>query len=120
LISGLLILAGLILLIIPGIIASIWFLFAGYVAVLQRRSLIETLRQSRRLTQGVFWPLLGRWLLIILLVGALGLIISGIALAGPLANALLLAPFSTVFTFELYQACLSFQPISHGQSNRTD
>lgn len=113
LISGLLVLAGVVLFIVPGVIASIWFLFAGYIAVLERRSVLESLRHSQRLTRGLFWPLLFRWLMVILLISALGLIINGVAIAGPLANALCLTPFSAVFTFELYLACLALKPANH-------
>ncbi len=115
LLTGLAVLAGTVLLIIPGIIASVWFLFAGFIVVLENRSPWLALKLSRRLTRAVFWPVLFRWLAIMLLIGALGLLVNSLPVAGALANALLLGPFSTVFIYELYLACRTIEPAGHDQ-----
>ncbi len=58
--TGLAVMAGLILFIIPGIIFSVWFAFAYYEAILSDTRGIEALKRSKDLTQGRFWSVLWR------------------------------------------------------------
>jgi hypothetical protein len=53
---------GTVLLIIPGIIFSVWFSFSLYVFVLENKKGTEALSASRQLVKGRFWPILWRWL----------------------------------------------------------
>ncbi len=53
-------LVGVILLIIPGILWSIWFMFAQPFVVAEGTRGTGALRASRELTRGYFWPILGR------------------------------------------------------------
>lgn len=53
---------GTILLIIPGIIFSVWFSFSLYVLVLENKKGTEALSASRQLVKGKFWPILWRWI----------------------------------------------------------
>ena len=61
-IAGLAIFAGIILLIIPGIIFSIWFAFVMYSVVLDNKKSIESLKASKALVSGRWWTVL--WLLL--------------------------------------------------------
>jgi len=54
---GLIILVGLILLIVPGIIASYMFLYVGYLIIDRGLGPIEALKESRAITDGVKWDL---------------------------------------------------------------
>ena len=56
---GLIVSAGLLLLVVPGVYWGLKFLFAPFLVVDRRLTAIEALRESSRLTRGVKWPLLG-------------------------------------------------------------
>jgi uncharacterized membrane protein len=75
--TGLVVWAGMILLVIPGIYWAIKFQFYGYFVVDQKCDPIESMRRSSRLTQDVKWKLLafGIVLAIINAIGALCLFV---------------------------------------------
>jgi len=56
------------LLIIPGIIASIYLLFSQYIFIEKGTRGLEALQQSRQLVYGKFWAVLGRYLLFVLII----------------------------------------------------
>lgn len=70
LLAGILVLAGLILLIIPGIYFMLRFAVVKF-AVIDGASVTESFDRSTELTRGVKWPLLG-FLLIIILINIIG------------------------------------------------
>jgi len=72
---GLIVAAGFVLLIVPGIIWGLKFGFAGFLVVDRKLDPIEALRESNRLTMGAKWQLLAFALLVfgINLVGAIAL-----------------------------------------------
>ncbi|MFA5413138.1 MAG: glycerophosphoryl diester phosphodiesterase membrane domain-containing protein [Patescibacteria group bacterium] len=53
---------GTLLLIIPGIIFSVWFSFSLYIFILENKKGTEALSASRQLVKGKFWPVLWRWI----------------------------------------------------------
>ncbi|MBI5071575.1 glycerophosphoryl diester phosphodiesterase membrane domain-containing protein [Candidatus Falkowbacteria bacterium] len=53
---------GTLLLIIPGIIFSVWFSFSLYVFVLENKKGTDALARSHQLVKGRFWPVLWRWI----------------------------------------------------------
>lgn len=57
--SGLIILAGFILFVIPAFIFALMIMFAGYVIVDEGRGPIASIKESARLTKGHRWKLLG-------------------------------------------------------------
>jgi len=63
LLSGLAILGGFILLIIPGIIFSIWFAFALYAVVLDSKKDTEAMKYSKKLVSGRWWAVFWRMFL---------------------------------------------------------
>ena len=69
--------AGLVLLVVPGLIAAVWFMFSCQVCVIERRGPVASLRRSRRLVQGSFWRCAGIWLamLCIVVLGAVLLMV---------------------------------------------
>ena len=75
--TGLVVWAGLILLIIPGIYWALKFQFYGYFVVDQRCEPIESMRRSSQITQSVKWKLLGFGIVlaIINIIGAICLFI---------------------------------------------
>jgi hypothetical protein len=59
--AGLAVLGGTILLVIPGIIFSVWFSFAAIIFVIEGVKGTESLKSSKELVKGKFWPVLWRW-----------------------------------------------------------
>lgn len=58
---GLITVGGFILIIVPGVIFTVWFAFSIYLAVLEKKKGVsELLKGSRELSRGKFWPVLGR------------------------------------------------------------
>ncbi len=72
-VTGLAILLGLILLIVPGIILGLMFMFAPYLVVDRGLGPLEAIGESRRITTGHKWELLKLSLLLVL-VNLLGFI----------------------------------------------
>lgn len=72
--SGLIIGGGMILLIIPGIIFTVWYSFAKFVFVDKKTGIMDSLRKSKELVKGRFWSVLGR----ILVIGIFTILVSAI------------------------------------------
>ncbi len=111
-ILGVIIFLGFLLLIIPGIILSIWFAFSSFVLVAERTSIIDSLKKSREYVRGRWWAVFGRILLLGLAMLVISMIISGFSVVMPfgiLATALvaaftmLLAPFAVAYMYLMYQ-----------------
>jgi Uncharacterised protein family (UPF0259) len=51
----LIVLAGLVLLFVPGVVFYVWFALAGVVVKIERRGIADSLRRSRELVRGSFW-----------------------------------------------------------------
>ena len=64
----LVILGGLILLIIPGIIFMIWFIFAAPIVVLERVSYARAMRRSRELVKNHWWRIFISVLFVVVLI----------------------------------------------------
>jgi hypothetical protein len=71
LVSGLLIIIGLILLIIPGVVIGTMLSLVAPVFILEARHGISALKRSRELVKGYFWPVFGRLILLTLVSMAL-------------------------------------------------
>ena len=72
--TGLAVLGGLLLFIVPGIIFSVWFAFSFYVVVLDGKEGTEAMRESKKLVEGRWFDTFLR----LLVPSLLFLIISGI------------------------------------------
>jgi hypothetical protein len=81
--SAIAILLGLVALLIPGIVMSVWFQFVGQVVILENASYLDALRRCRELVRGAWWRTAG-YLLVILLVGAAASILVSALVAGAL------------------------------------
>jgi len=70
--SGIIILIGAVLLVIPGIIAAVWLMVATPVAAIEGRRNSDALGRSRELVRGQFWHVLGTtllgWVIVMVLV----------------------------------------------------
>ncbi|MEX0913162.1 MAG: YciC family protein [Candidatus Paceibacterota bacterium] len=76
---GLILLVGFILLIIPGVILSVWFAFATMVLILERSGIVGSLRRSREYVKGKWWGVFGRILVAILFAVLAMIVIVAIA-----------------------------------------
>lgn len=81
---GLIQIGGLILLIVPGIIFGVWYSFSKFLFVEKKLSIMESLKESKKLVLGRFWKIIGRLFVFGLFSGLSGAIISSVPYIGPL------------------------------------
>lgn len=84
---GLAVLAGLILLIVPGIIFALMFMFTTFIIIDRELGPIEAMKESARITRGHKWTLLGFALVLLLinLAGILALVV-GLLVSIPVSS----------------------------------
>src|SRR3990172_8967235 len=58
--TSLIVIFGMVLLIIPGLIFIVWFYFAQFYVLVEGLGPIESLKKSRNIVRGNFWPISGR------------------------------------------------------------
>jgi len=99
---GFITMLGFFLLIIPGIIFSIWFYLTSYALVFEEKKGMKALLRSKELIKGywfkVFWKLLALNIIILLII----YIISFIPIIKNIVY-LFIAPFSVIFSFLIYE-----------------
>ncbi len=81
---------GFILLIIPGIIFSVWYMYASYEVIFSKKKGMEALRSSKGLVHGRFWPVLWRLFVIYLVIMVVSMVF---ALAMGIADTVLVSMF---------------------------
>lgn len=115
----LIILGGFFMGIIPGIIFSIWFMFAVFLLIDQKLTGMNALLRSKEYVKGYWGSIVGRGLVLLLFLIAVNIfvyvVISLIVndAVGDLASSvvnLILTPFSTVFTFFIYKNLVALKP----------
>ncbi len=92
LVTGLIIVVGLLFLIVPGIIFAVWYSFSQYLVITKDIRPIDALKASKALVSGYFWPVLGRTLGIMVFFVIVQIALNFIPVLGPLA-VILLAPY---------------------------
>ena len=96
---GVIIALGFLLLVIPGIIFSIWFSFSGIEVVLNKAGVGEALKKSKSLVKGRFWPVAGR----LFVFGLFALFVSILFSTLPLGIGNLISPvFGVLFLLPSY------------------
>jgi hypothetical protein len=101
LLAGLVILAGLILVLIPGFIFMIWFVFAPSAVIIERLGPLQSLSYSRALVRGHWWrtaallTIIGIILIVVYVV--LGLVVAVLLFANPSTLATGQAPWYVDF-----------------------
>ena len=79
LLTTLIVFGGLILLIIPGLIFALWYIFATYVMMLEdKKKITECLSESKRLVVGRWWAISWRFFLPGAILGLGFMILSGL------------------------------------------
>jgi hypothetical protein len=74
--SGVIIFAGIIFFIIPGIIFSVWFIFASYVLLYEGTRGFAALKESKAMVKGKWWAVFGRVVVLILFSFIVGIGVS--------------------------------------------
>lgn len=135
LLMSIILMVGFILLIIPGIILSVWFVFATFVLVLENGAIVDSLKKSREYVRGKWWAIFGRLIAMSVFIILLGMLISMITVFLPnhaiteafvTALTVLLAPIAMAYMYLLYnevkgvssvssEATASFAPSSVAQ-----
>ena len=102
-ISSLVIGVGYLLLVIPGVIFSVWFSFTLYIVVTEGARPLEAIKNSKEMVKGYFWPVAGR-LLVFTLLNILiqsALSIKQIETVGGIIS-FLLTPYFVLLSYLLY------------------
>src|SRR3989344_597930 len=89
---------GLILLIIPGVIFAVWFIFANQVFVFEGIKGKGALARSKELVKGYWWPIFGRFLLFFIISA----IITAIPFFGDLLNGFVIVPLCVIYFYFIY------------------
>ena len=97
------VLAGLVLLVIPGFIFAIWFSFSSYILIWEGKKGIDALKRSKQLVKGYWWPVFGRFLLFGIIFWIASLVLGLIPVVGPLAVAFVGTPFALIYVSLLYE-----------------
>ncbi len=107
---GLIVLAGLILVIIPGIIWGIYFSLFSYILICEKIKGWAAAKKSKQLVKKYWWPVFGRVVLLSLIFIVLSLILSPISYFSELLYSLIIiiisllySPFATVYSYNIYQ-----------------
>lgn len=90
---------GFIAFIIPGIIFSVWFIFAVFEFVCEDVKGLQALKNSKNLVKGNWWSIFVRFAIIMLI----SILISGAKGLGPIINTFFVAPFSLVYIYVIYR-----------------
>ncbi|OGS26675.1 MAG: hypothetical protein A2297_04140 [Elusimicrobia bacterium RIFOXYB2_FULL_48_7] len=100
---------GFVMLIIPGILFGVWYLFVFSSIILENTHFVEAFKRSRKLTKGFFWAINGRygWFVVVawLWMIAIGLI-GKIPIVGPIvsqAGNILVGLLGLIFYYLIYQ-----------------
>ncbi len=123
LLLGLLVAGGSLLLVIPGVVFMIWFLFCQYILAEQGIGGLQALQKSHQLVRGHWWAVFGRFLLLLMISSAISALASRLPIIGAPLNlglTLLLTPFSTLYYYLLYkdlQRCQAKPSQSSGTNN---
>ena len=96
---AIILIAGFILLVIPGIIFSIWFSLALYVFVFEDIKGMPALYRSKELVKGYFWSMFGRLFLFGIITGLVG----SIPVVGNVISIFFVVPFSIVCLYFVYE-----------------
>lgn len=106
--GGLVVALGLVLLIIPGLVFGVWFTFAGFLVVIEGLGAIESLKKSKAMVSGIFWPVAGRNAVFMILMLLIQMGASFIPYAGGLVL-ILFSPYYVLLPYLLYEDVKHFK-----------
>lgn len=102
--TGIIVMGGFMLLIIPGIIFAVWFSLAPFVLVDEGLRGMNALERSRALISGRWWGVLGRVVVLILAAIIASTVLSFFPqIFSALLLPLIMTPFATLYMYEVYK-----------------
>ncbi len=107
--SGLAILGGFILFIVPGIIFSIWFAFSSYILISEGQKGRRALSESKELAKSYWWAIFGRFILLTLLIA----VISWSPIVGDIVSLFFGVPFATIYAYLMYEDLKRIKNVSN-------
>jgi hypothetical protein len=116
---GFIVVGGTFLFVIPGVIFSMWFIFAAYILVAEGTKGMDALMKSREYVRGYWWGVFGRYLLLVLLTYIA--IAVGFGLTSLLKQAVLgqvlqyiisftITPFTIIYFILMYENLKKIRP----------
>ena len=120
--SGLIIMTGFLLLIIPGIIFATWFSFGLFIMIDEDIHGMNALLKSKEYVRGLWGKIFVRYLFVAILVVIVAAVVGGIAggiagknnqIAGAIINfviQLVILPFMMTYYYELFRAVKAMRP----------
>jgi hypothetical protein len=117
--GGVATLGGFVMLIVPGILMGIWFLFSRYLVIAENRRGLNALMQSREYARGYWWAIFGRMLLVSIMVGIIAAAASAILISifgaalGSVVNVFVwvfVVPFPVVYIYLVYKNLTMLKP----------
>ncbi len=103
LLTGLVVGLGFLLLIIPGVIFAVWFVFSAYIVICEDKRGFKALSRSRQLVKGYWWPTAKRVYAVMIIVIPLSLGAQFIPYLGQFAYLILFTPFFIIYNYLIYQ-----------------
>jgi len=103
LLTGLITGLGLLLLIVPGVIFMIWFVFSIYAVICEDKRGFKALSRSRELVKGHWWSVAKRVFALMIIVFPLSMSSAFIPYLCQLIFMILFPPFSVIYNYLIYQ-----------------
>jgi hypothetical protein len=109
---GLIVTGGIIALVVPGIIFSIWFVFATSITVLEEKKPIESIKISKELVKGRFWPIAWRYFgvallfILVYMTLAAAIVLIFFFIGAPMES----AQISTLEQFSVFASEMTYNP----------
>jgi hypothetical protein len=91
-----------ILLIVPGIIFMVFWLFSPFILIKEKAGIIDSLKRSKKLVKGRWWMVFGYYLLFLLISIGAFFALSFIPFIGSFFEYLIVVPFSILFFKNMY------------------
>jgi hypothetical protein len=91
-----------ILLIIPGIIFTVFWVFSSYILLTGKNTAWESMKQSKVLVKGRWWTIFGYVLLLFIMIIVTSVVLGFIPFVGNIVSSLVLTPFMVLFFKNFY------------------
>jgi hypothetical protein len=91
-----------ILLIIPGIIFTVYWIFAVFILIAEKKKILPSLKASRNIIRGRWWKTFGYLILLLIIICIISGILSYIKVIGDLITTLLVYSFMIIFMKNFY------------------
>ena len=91
-----------VLLIIPGLIFLIYWMFSNYVLINENKGVMDSLKRSKQIVEGRWWRTFGYLLLVWIIIIGISIVFDWIPFVGGIVQQLVLIPFLILFLKNFY------------------